>query len=140
MSYTKNSKERKFLPTLGELIDRLSIHQLKEVFIPENKKNYAKEMNDMVHDIDMILKDHKGEITGDVIRAIVVLAQMNTHIWHNESQVRKGTKGTDNLMLTHGLNGIRNTAINKIMEVVGGRKDYKVDCIASDFKDWDVSW
>jgi hypothetical protein len=97
-------------------------------------------MSDMVHDIDMILKDHKGEITGDVIRAIVVLAQMNTHIWHNESQVRKGTKGTDNLMLTHGLNGIRNTAINKIMEVVGGRKDYKVDCIASDFKDWDVSW
>ena len=43
-------------------------------------------------------------------------------------------------MLTHGLNGIRNTAINKIMEVVGGRKDYKVDCIASEFKDWDVSW
>jgi hypothetical protein len=140
MSYTKKSKPRKFLPTLGELIDRLSIHQLKEVFIPENKKNYAKEMNDMVHDINIILKEHKGEITGDVIRAIVVLAQMNTHIWHNESQVRKGTKGSDNLMLTHGLNGIRNTAINKIMEVVGGRKDYKVDCIASDFKDWDVSW
>ena len=134
------AKQRKWLPTLGELIDRLSIHQLKEVFIPENKKNYAKEMSDMVHDIDMILKDHKGEITGSVIRSIVVLAQMNTHIWHNESQVRKGTKGSDNLMLTHGLNGIRNTAINKIMEVVGGRKDYKVDCIASEFKDWEVSW
>ena len=37
-------------------------------------------------------------------------------------------------MLTHGLNGIRNTAINKIMEVVGGRKDYKVDCIAAEYK------
>ena len=46
--------KRKWLPTLGELIDRLSIHQLKEVFIPENKKNYASEMQDMVHDIDMI--------------------------------------------------------------------------------------
>ena len=34
--------KRKFLPTLNELIDRLSIHQLKEVFIPENKENYAK--------------------------------------------------------------------------------------------------
>ena len=30
--------KRKWLPTLGELIDRLSIHQLKEVFIPENKR------------------------------------------------------------------------------------------------------
>ena len=78
------SKNRRWLPTLGELIDRL--------------------------------------------------------IWYNESQVRKGEKGSDNLMLTHGLNGIRNTAVNKIMEVVGGRKDYKVDCIASEFKDWEVSW
>ena len=71
------SKNRKWLPTLGELIDRLSIHQLKEVFIPENKKNYAQEMNDMVHDIDLILSEHRGEITGDVIRAIIVLSQMN---------------------------------------------------------------
>jgi len=132
--------KRKWLPTLGELIDRLSIHQLKEVFIPENKSNYAKEMQDMVHDINLILKEHKGEITGEVIRAIIVLSQMNAHIWYNESMVRKGERGSDNLMLTHGLNGIRNTAVNKIMEVVGGRKDYKIDCIASEFKDWEVSW
>jgi hypothetical protein len=26
------------------------------------------------------------------------------------------------------------------MEVVGGRKDYKVDCIAAEYKDWEVSW
>jgi hypothetical protein len=140
MSYTKKSKQRKFLPTLGELIDRLSIHQLKEVFIPENKKNYAEEMNDIVHDIDLILKEKDVNLDGDIIRAIIVLSQMNAHIWYNESQVRKGEKGSDNLMLTHGLNGIRNTAINKIMEVVGGRKDYKVDCIAAEFKDWEVSW
>jgi len=134
------AKTRKWLPTLGELVDRLSIHQLKEVFIPENKENYGNEMKDMVHDIDLILKEHKGQITGEVIRAIIVLAQMNAHIWYNESMVRKGERGSDNLMLTHGLNGIRNTAVNKIMEVVGGRKDYKIDCIASEFKDWDVSW
>ena len=34
-------EQRKYLPTLGELIDRLSIHQLKEVFIPEHKEEYA---------------------------------------------------------------------------------------------------
>ena len=140
MSYTKKSKHRKFLPTLGELIDRLSIHQLKEVFIPENKDNYAQEMHDIVHDIDLILKENDITLNAEIIRAVIVLSQMNAHIWYNESQVRKGEKGTDNLLLTHGLNGIRNTAINKIMEVVGGRKDYKIDCIASDFKEWEVSW
>ena len=97
-------------------------------------------MNDIVHDIDIILKENNIKLEGEIIRAIVVLSQMNAHIWYNESQVRKGEKGADNLMLTHGLNGIRNTAINKIMEVVGGRKDYKVDCIAAEFKDWEVSW
>ena len=51
-------KERKFLPTLNELIDRLSIHQLKEVFIPENKENYAVEIKDIMHDIDMILDEY----------------------------------------------------------------------------------
>ena len=43
---------------------------------------------------------------------------MNLHIWHNESNYRKGIKDGNNLELTHGLNGIRNTAKNKIQEVV----------------------
>ena len=132
-------KNRKWLPTLGELIDRLSIHQLKEIFISENKENYAKEIKDLVHDIDLVLKEHKDKINGEVIRALIVLAQINTHIWYNETKVRKGDSDGD-LHLTHGLNGIRQTASNKIMEVVGGRKDYKVDCIAADFEDWKVSW
>ena len=29
---------------------------------------------------------------------------------------------------------------NKIQEIVGGRKDYKTDCLASEFKDWGISW
>ena len=77
------SKSRKWLPTLGELIDRLSIHQLKEVFIPENKDNYAKEMKDMVHDIELILKEKDGKIDGEFIRAVIVLSQMNAHICYN---------------------------------------------------------
>ena len=65
---------------------------------------------------------------------------MNAHIWYNESKVRKGEKGSDNIMLTHGLNGIRNTAIYKLMEVVAGGKEYKVDCFSEEFKDCNVSW
>ena len=36
-------EQRKFLPTLSELIDRLSIVQLKEVFITDYKKEYGEE-------------------------------------------------------------------------------------------------
>ena len=131
--------DRKYLPTLSELIDRLSIVQLKEVFIPENKKNYASEIQDIMHDIDAILKEKNGKLSAETIRAIIVLAQMNAHIWYNETKVRTGDKD-GNLHLTHGLNGIRNIASNKIAECVGGRKDYKTDCLAAEFKDWEISW
>lgn len=132
---------RKYLPTLSELVDRLSIAQLKEVFIPDHKLEYSQEIQDILHDINMFFYSSTApKITAETIRAIVVLSQMNLHIWHNESNYRKGIKDGNNLELTHGLNGIRNTAKNKIQEIVGGRKDYKIDCLAADFKDWEISW
>ena len=130
---------RKYLPTLSELIDRLSIVQLKEVFISKHKEEYAKEIDDIMHDIQLIL-DQCEDLNAEAVRAIVVLSQMNLHIWHNESNYRKGIKDGNNLELTHGLNGIRNTAKNKIQELAGGRKDYKIDCLAAEFKDWEISW
>jgi len=132
-------KQRKYLQTLSELIDRLSIVQLKEVFIPEYKAEYAKEINDIVHDIQLILDENSAVIDAKTIRAIIVCSQMNLHIWHNESNYRRGIK-EGNLELTHGLNGIRNTSKNVIQEIIGGRKDYKVDCLAAEFNDWEISW
>ena len=132
--------ERKYLPTLSELVDRLSIVQLKEVFISEHKEEYAEEIKQITHDIQLILNESEGKVDAEIIRAIVVLSQMNLHIWHNESNYRKGIKDGNNLELTHGLNGIRNTAKNKIQEINGGRKDYKIDCLAAEFKDWEISW
>ena len=160
--------ERKYLPTLSELIDRLSICQLKEVFITEHKEEYAQEMKDITHDIDLILKEYEihvsngpGELVdescstqivsslpkttkstvkmSELIRSIIVLSQMNLHIWQNESKARRGDP-EGNLRLTHGLNGIRNTAKNKIQAIFGGRQDFKIDALAADFKDWNVSW
>ena len=132
--------ERKYLPTLAELIDRLSIAQLKEVKIPKHKVEYAQEIADIVHDIQLCLDSSDKQIGGETIRAIVVLSQINAAIWQNESNYRKGIKEGNNLELTHGINGIRNTAKNKIQEVVGGRMDYKIDCLAAEFKDWEISW
>lgn len=133
--------QRRYLQTFSELIDRLSIVQLKEVFITDRKEEYGSEIADIVHDIQLILNEHPDtKVTAETIRAIIVCAQMNLHIWHNESNYRRGIKDGNNLELTHGLNGIRNTSKNKIQEVVGGRKDYKVDCLAADFKGWEISW
>tara|TARA_R110000824_G_scaffold5670_3_gene26050 strand:+ start:13739 stop:14155 length:417 start_codon:yes stop_codon:yes gene_type:complete len=132
-------KERKYLPTLAELIDRLSIVELKEVFISEHKPEYAEEIDNIIHDIQLCLDGGDNQIDAKIIQAIVVLSQMNLHIWHNESSYRNGNE-KGNLELTHSLNGIRNTAKNKIQESYGGRKDYKIDCLAAKFKNWKISW
>jgi len=129
------TNNRKYLPTVAELIDRLSIIQLKEVFIKDHKEEYAQEIQDIVHDLNEM------NCAGDMIRAIIVLSQFNLHIWHNESAYRKDGFGAK-LELTHALNGIRNTAKNKIQEnhANNERKDYKIDCIAAEYCDWEPSW
>ena len=133
---------RKWLPNLSELIDRLSIHQLKEIFIPEQKEKYSRDMDMIVNDLDEIIKEHNIEMSGEMIRAIIVIAQMNTHIWYNESKARSGEAQDVNLLkLTHGINGIRNRAGNMILEMIGqmDKLDWKTDCLAAEFKDWEVS-
>ena len=51
--------QRKYLPTLSELVDRLSIAQLKEVFITDHKKEYAEEISDILHDIDLLISENR---------------------------------------------------------------------------------
>jgi len=72
-------EKRKYLPTLSELVDRLSIVQLKEVFIPNHKEEYAKEISDICHDIDILLSESKV-IDAQLIRSIVVLSNEFTHL------------------------------------------------------------
>ena len=130
--------ERKYVPSFSELIDRLSILQLKETFIPENRKVYAKEIVDIVSDLSSIQDEETYIMSGEDIHAIIVLAQSNLHIWHNESKCRDGS-GNGDLRLTHALNGIRNTSKNILETSTSMRPDLKVDCIAAEFSDWTPS-
>jgi len=132
--------DRKYLPTFAELLDRLSIIQLKEVLIPEHKTEYAQEIQDILHDVQRHIDENNLVVDASVLRSLIVLSQINLHIWHNEANYRAGNADGNNLKLSHGLNGIRNTAKNRIQETVGGRKDYKIDCLAAEFKDWEISW
>lgn len=131
-SEEKTKKERKFLPGLSELLDRMSIVTLKSTFIVENRDAYEQEIRDIMHDIDLIIDDEKIKVNADTIRAIVVLSQMNLHIWMHESNIRKGIKEGNDLSLTHSLNGVRNIAKNMINKSVNnGRLDFKIDCFAN---------
>lgn len=146
--------ERRFKPTLSDLVDRLTIAQQKAIFISEKKDAYISEMHDIMHDIDIILaeKAMQGKyISAHEIRAICVIMLTNRFIWENESAIRRGgTNLTDSqklifyrkLVATHSINGVRNMAKNELAAMDGGRLDYKIDCFAAElveeFGNWDV--
>jgi hypothetical protein len=133
---------RKYLPSLAELLDRLTINQIKEVKLPkEHQKLYSKEIEDILHDIDLIIAENNIQINAKMIRAIIVLAQINLHIWVNEANCRNGIKEGNDLELTHSLNGLRTYAKNLIQKLHGGSKlDHKIDCLGENSQIWKISW
>jgi hypothetical protein len=137
------SNERKYLPTFSELIDRMTICQLKSIFIPENKEAYDKEIGEIKHDVDLIIKEKDIKMTSEMIRAISVIMLSNRYIWENESLARKGTDQDLKLLrITHSINGVRNSAKNVISRELGERVDLKTDCLAAELKteiqNWDI--
>jgi hypothetical protein len=135
---------RKYLPTFAELIDRMTICQLKSIFIPENKVAYDEEIKDIKHDLDSIIKEKDVSITAELIRAISIVMLSNRYIWENESKVRSNSDDKEALLLklTHSINGVRNNAKNVISKELGERVDFKTDCLAAELKsnlqNWDI--
>lgn len=134
--------ERKYLPTFAELVDRLSIVQLKSVFIPEYKAAYDAERADIEHDIDLMLAERDYRMTAKDIRAVMIVMLANRVIWEGEGEVRRTGVDNGKLLATHSINGVRNTAKNFLQQRFGGRQDLKTDCLAADlpkqFGNWDV--
>lgn len=119
---------RTYLPTVAQLIDRLSIVTLKSIKLHKNKKEYEKEASEIMKDLDLLL----GKTKGQFIRAIQVNAIANEIIWQNESKAREGGTDQDKLLkFTHSVNGVRNQAMNVISQICGERKDLKLDCLAA---------
>ena len=133
------ASERKYLPTLADLIDRLSIVLLKSVFIPENREAYRDEIALIEHDIDLMMTRRFSAVE---LRAIMTNMLANHYIWVNESKARlaEGNEQDKLLRLTHSINGVRNTAKNVIAQRMGDRVDLKVDCLAADapFGNWNI--
>ena len=137
--------ERRYLPTFADLVDRLSIVQLKAVYISEHKVEYEKEIELILHDLNVML-DELGEkhvLTAEMMRALLVVMLTNHAIWINESKARAGGDEQNALLkFTHSINGVRNRAKNIINSCFEQRQDLKIDCLAADlpkeFGNWSI--
>lgn len=132
------------MPSFAEKIDRLSICGMKEIFAKEGKEKFQEEISDILHDIQLDL-DEGVLVTADIIRAIVVLTQVNLEVWQNENFIRENEDVLSDydtakkLTYTHKLNGTRAIAKTQIQNLIGGRIDPKINCLAENSA-WDIKW
>ncbi len=121
--------QRKYLPSLSELIDRMVISQMKLWKLDNSlKKQFEQEILDIMHDIDLIIKEEKIQFTAEILRAIAILGTINSEIWNSEANARKSgtTDGTD-LLKSHKMNSTRCAAKCMLQNAIGGRVDPKID-------------
>ncbi|MEC8427449.1 MAG: hypothetical protein VXZ35_03430 [Pseudomonadota bacterium] len=114
------SEPRKYLPSFSDLVDRLTVDQIKSVLLDSNKEQVGEEIDAICHDIDLVLQQHPVELNADLVRKIIILAQMNLHIWHLKDEMAKDeSRYMEFLKLAHQLNGVRNQAKNALLQDAG---------------------
>ncbi len=109
---------RKFLPTFADLVDALSIDQIKMIKVRRYKDSYLREIEKICHDIDLIICSRKKvKLNARILRIITTIALVNLFIWNLKDQMQEDSKKYDSsLKLAHQLNGIRNRMKNLLLE------------------------
>jgi len=110
------------VPPFAELIDPVTVDQTKEVLIPSQAMACAEEMAKISHDLDVLIDERELKLSARLLRMIVVIAQMNVHIWYNKDRMQEvPEKYLELLKFAHQLNELRNQIKNLLLEEAGDR-------------------
>ena len=110
-------------PSLSELVDRLTVDQIKEILLPPEQESFGKEIEKIEQDLDNILSSSAFRLTSRSLRLVIALAQMNLHIWKTKERMTSDASCfNEHLKLSHQLNGLRNQLKNALLEESGVRK------------------
>ena len=122
--------ERRYLPTFSELIDRLSIIEIKLVLDVKNSSDYLHELSLLKNDIQFELESKDTNLDINLIQILISLGQMNLHIWYikdkMKSQLDQPDKYAANMKLAHQLNGLRNQLKNTLLRLEENSSNAKV--------------
>ena len=125
-----NHEEKKYHLPISELIDRLTILQIKLVLNPAYTKEYLAELELLKNDINIELNKQTSKISMELIQILIALGQMNLHIWYTKDtmkkQIDKPEEYAANMKLAHQLNGLRNQLKNELLRLEGDTDTAKV--------------
>ena len=138
---TEGLSKPRFVPGLGDLVDRLTVDQLKEAFHESIRTSVRIEIADLEHDIDGWADRHQIKLSGRNVRIIIVLAQINYEIWMcKEVMMAEPKRYAQWLKRAHQLNGIRNQMKNLLLaEVQTGTSACRASNVSvDDLKNWNI--
>ena len=85
---TKKSGNREINFSLPDLVDRLTIDQIKQIQFEKTAKNYEKSINQIMKSIDRIIIKKKIKISDQLISVLLNLSQINLYIWFLRKDLR----------------------------------------------------
>ncbi len=122
---------------LGELIDRLSILQIKELLLDGD---FSDAISDLEHDIDRVYEEQDVKLTANLIRQIVLMAQTNLHIWLLKDDMEMEDdeeKYNGKLKLSQDFNNcIKNSIKNMLLDEGGEVSEVKLKATFVDEGEW----
>jgi hypothetical protein len=134
------SSDRRIEPSVAELIDRLTIDQIKEVLAGAPAASFAGEMRRIEQDLDTIFADTEVRLDAQMILLVIALAQINLHIWHTKDVMQTvPSRFQECMKLAHQLNGLRNQLKNRIEELYGSGGSVKSNTATEDLEGWNLS-
>ena len=111
-----NNKSSNYDYLISELIDLLSIMQIKEIKFNNKRKIYSKQMKDISVDINKLIRNKKIDINGEIIRKIAFVGISNLLVWELKDLMLSNKKDYDKfLQKALELNIIRNKIFNTMM-------------------------
>jgi predicted oxidoreductase (fatty acid repression mutant protein) len=118
--------ERKYKLPLSELIDKLTITQLREMLLEKNREFNTKELSELQADIDTIINESGININSRMLRIVILIGQLNTLIWVQKDLMELFPDQYDKyLRLAHQINGLKNQLKNMLSET--GKTNIKTD-------------
>jgi hypothetical protein len=98
-------------PSVGELIDRLTIDQIKLLQRPDAAPSLTADIDAIEHDLTWHLRQDNLRSDAPTLRRVIALAQINWHIWQSKERMQQADHDFF-MKLAHQLNGLRNRLKN----------------------------
>lgn len=113
--------ERKFEIPLTDLIDLITITQIKETLLgPEASKRATQDLATTTADLHELLAQRPVKASGRILRLVALLAETNLQVWLNKDRMQAEPERYDALLeYAQELNGLRNHVRNLLMRLLG---------------------